>query len=199
MPMSLTIILINIPLFIFGMFKIGKYFFVKSIIGTLSLSFFIEIFENFESATDDRFLACIYGGILVGIGTAMLLKINSSTGGTEIISYIAKGFNPSLKFSNIIVLVDTIIISINMFFLKEIEIGLYSAIAIYLLGKIVDILFEGIYFTKLLLIISDKSEEISKVISNEVNRGITGLYGKGMYTNQDKLVLMCAASRRRYW
>lgn len=83
-----------------------------------------------------------------------------------------------------------------MIFLKEIEIGLYSAIAIYLMGKVIDILFEGIYFTKLLLIVSNKSEEISKEIKEKVERGVTGLYGKGMYANENKLILMCAATRR---
>ena len=82
-----------------------------------------------------------------------------------------------------------------MIVFREIEIGLYSAITIYLMGKIIDILFEGIYFTKLILIISDKNEIISKEIEEKVQRGITGLYGKGMYTGQEKLILMCAASR----
>lgn len=97
--------------------------------------------------------------------------------------------------SEAIIIFDIIVISLNILFLREIEIGLYSAIAIYLMGKVIDIVFEGIYFTKLLLIISDKNEEISKEIGEKINRGATGLYGKGMYTKQDKLVLMCAASR----
>ena len=72
---------------------------------------------------------------------------------------------------------------------------MYSAIAIYVMGKVIDILFEGIYFTKLLLIISDKNEEIAKEIGDKIKRGTTGIFGKGMYTNEDKLILMCAASR----
>ena len=91
---------------------------------------------------------------------------------------------------------DIIIITLNVFILKKIEIGLYSAIAIYLMGKMIDILFEGIYFTKLVLIISDKNEIIAKEIGEKVKRGTTALYGKGMYTNEEKLVLICAASRR---
>ncbi len=82
-----------------------------------------------------------------------------------------------------------------MIFFKEIEIGLYSAITIYLMGKIIDILFEGVYFTKLIFIISDKSSEISKEIETNIKRGVTALYGKGMYKNEKKLILMCAASR----
>ena len=82
-----------------------------------------------------------------------------------------------------------------MLFFKEIEIGLYSAIAIYLMGKMIDIIFEGIYFTKLLIIVSDRNEEIAKQIGEKIQRGTTGIFGKGMYTNENKLILMCAASR----
>lgn len=95
-----------------------------------------------------------------------------------------------------IIIMDIIIITLNVILLKQIEIGLYSAIAIYLMGKMIDILFEGIYFTKLILIISDKNEIIAKKIGEKIKRGTTGLYGKGMYTSEEKLVLVCAASRR---
>ena len=98
--------------------------------------------------------------------------------------------------SRAIILIDAVIVSLNVFFFKEIEIGLYSAIAIYLMGKMIDILFEGIYFTKLLMIISDKNEEIATQIGEKIKRGTTGLFGKGMYTKEEKLVLMCAAARR---
>ena len=195
-PMGTVIMAINIPLFLFSGYKIGKAFFIKSIIGTISLSFFIDILDKIEPLTNDRFLACVYGGIIIGIGTAILLKENSSTGGSDLISYIAKKYNPTIRTSNIILIIDFIIICLNMLFFKEIEIGLYSAIAIYLMGKIIDILFEGIYFTKMMIIISDKSEEIAKNIENEIKRGTTGLYGKGMYTNKEKLILMCVAPRK---
>lgn len=97
--------------------------------------------------------------------------------------------------SRAIIILDTIVVSLNVIFFRQIEIGLYSAIAIYLMGKMIDILFEGIYFTKLLLIISDKNEEIAQRIGEKIRRGTTGIFGKGMYTNEEKLVLMCAASR----
>ena len=108
---------------------------------------------------------------------------------------MAKKYKPTVRSSNIIIIIDIVIVALNMIFFKEIEIGLYSAIAIYLMGKIIDILFEGIYFTKLILIISNKSDEIAEEIGEKIHRGTTGLYGKGMYTNEEKVVLMCAASR----
>ena len=194
-PMGTVILALNIPLFLFSIYKLGKSFFIKALIGTISLSFFIDIFDKFDPLTDDRFLACIYGGIFIGLGTAIILKVHSSTGGTDLISNIVKEYNPNITMSNVITIIDIVIVALNVVFFKTIEIGLYSAIAIYITGKIIDIFFEGIYFTKLLLIISDKNEEISKEIGTKINRGATGLMGKGMYTKEDKLVLMCAASR----
>lgn len=195
-PMGLVIICINIPMFLFSSYKIGKSFLIKSLIGTVSLSFFVDWLDKFTPLTHDRFLACVYGGIIMGIGTAILLKANSSTGGSDLVSYIAKKYKPEIKSSQIIIIIDIVIILINVIFFKEIEIGLYSVIAIYLMGKVIDILFEGIYFTKLVFVVSNKSEEIAKKIEIEIQRGVTGLLGRGMYTKQEKLVLMCAMSRK---
>lgn len=194
-PMGTTILILNIPLFIFSFFKIGRSFFTKTITGTVSLSVFIDIFDKFEPLTNDKFLACIYGGILTGIGTAIILKAHSSTGGSDLITIIIKEYKPILKTGSIISIIDMTIVALNVIFLRNIEIGLYSAIAIYLMGKIIDILFEGIYFTKLLFIVSDRNEEISMEIKSKIKRGVTGLFGKGMYTNKNKLVLMCAVGR----
>ena len=194
-PMGTTILAINAPLFLFAVFKIGKSFFVKSLIGTISLSVFIDILDKFTPLTDDRFLACIYGGIIIGLGTAIILKVNASTGGSDLVSYIAKEYRPTISMSRAIIFLDIAIVGLNVIFFREIEIGLYSAIAIYLMGKIIDIVFEGIYFTKLKLIISDKNEEIAKQIGDKIKRGTTGIFGKGMYTGNDKLVLLCAATR----
>lgn len=86
--------------------------------------------------------------------------------------------------SKAIIFMDIAIVGLNVVFFREIEIGLYSAIAIYIMGKMIDIVFEGIYFTKLLLIISDKNEEIAKQIGERIKRGTTGIFGKGMYTRR---------------
>ena len=193
LPMGITIIIINIPLFVFAIFKVGKSFFIKSVIGTIFLSFFIDYLDKFQALTNDNLLASIYGGIILGIGTAIILKSHSSTG--DLVSYIINKQNPTIQTSKILVIIDATIIFLNMIFLKEIEIGLYSAISIFIMGKMLDILFEGIYFTKLAIIISDKSEEIAKRIEKNIKRGSTGLYGKGMYTGEEKLILMCAVSR----
>lgn len=194
-PMGITILAFNIPFFLFAGYKLGKGFLVKSIIGTITFSIAIDILDKLTPLTQDRFLACIYGGIIIGLGTAIILKANSSTGGSDLISLLVKKYNPDIRTSNVIIIVDTIIVGLNVLFFREIEIGLYSAIAIYLMGKIIDVVFEGIYFTKLIIIISNKSQEISEEIGEKIRKGTTGLFGKGMYTNEHKTILMCAASR----
>ena len=194
-PMGTTILAINAPLFIFSAYKLGKEFVIKSFIGTVTFSFAIDLFDKITPLTQDRFLACIYGGIIIGLGTAIILKANSSTGGSDLISMLVKKYNNNIRTGNVIIIVDVLIVGLNILFFKEIEIGLYSAIAIYLMGKMIDIVFEGIYFTKLVIIISNKNQEIAEEIGEKVGKGTTGLYGKGMYKDEQKLVLLCAASR----
>lgn len=193
--MGTVIVLINIPFFIMAFIRIGKEFVFKSIIGTVMLSFFIDLLDKIQPLTNDRLLACIYGGILLGVGTSLILRASASTGGSDMISYIIKSFKPGLSTSNLIVIFDFIVVTLNVICFKQLEIGLYSAISIYLMGKVIDIIFEGVDFSKMMFIISDKYIEISNEIGKKISRGTTGIYSKGMYTNKEKTMLMCIASR----
>ena len=194
-PMGRTILLLNIPCFIMALIKIGKEFVIKSLIGTAFLSFFIDFFSKFSQFTHERILACIYGGVFVGIGTAIILRSNGSTGGSDLVSILIKSYKSKLSTSNIIVIFDVIVIALNVIAFRELEIGLYSAIAILIMGKMIDIVFEGIGFSKMIFIISDKYNEISAKIGETIKRGTTGIYAKGMYTNKEKMMVMCIASR----
>lgn len=193
--MGTIIVLLNIPFFIIAFIRIGKEFVIKSIVGTVMLSFFIDLLDKIQPLTNDRLLACIYGGILLGVGTSLILRASASTGGSDMVSYIIKSFKPGLSTSNLIVIFDFIVITLNVICFKQLEIGLYSAISIYLMGKVIDIIFEGIDFSKMMFIISDKYIEISDEIGRKISRGTTGIYSKGMYTNKEKTMLMCIASR----
>lgn len=195
-PMGTAIILLNIPLFIIALFKLGKRFFIKAIIGTGLLSLFLNLLEGVEPLTTDRLLASIYGGIIIGAGTAIILKANASTGGSDLLGNIIAKFKPTAKTGSIIILVDSIVVGLNVLFFKEIEVGLYSAIAIYLTGQMIDIIFEGTNFTKMVFIVSNKYEEIAKEIGEKIERGSTGIYAKGMYNDENKMMLWCVASRK---
>ena len=195
-PMGITIASLNIPLFLMAGYKLGKRFFLKSLIGTISLSGFIDLLDKYKVVTNDKMLAAIYGGLLTGIGTAIILKSRSSTGGSDLVTYIINKYNNKIELGHVITIIDAIIVILNVIFLKKIEVGLYSAITIYLMGLMIDVVFEGIFFSKLLFIISNKNQIISNEIKTKINRGITGIYGKGMYENKNKLILMCAVDRR---
>ena len=195
LPLGTTMLILNLPLIILTIIRVGKVTAIKGIIGTIVLSVFIDILEKFGALTEDRLLACIYGGILIGLGTAIVLKANASTGGTDLLTYIIRSYKPHYRASNLIVIIDIAIVVLNVIFFREIEIGLYSAIAIYLSGKMIDVVFEGIYFTKTMFIVSSKYKEIAQEIGQKLDRGSTAVYAKGMYTREKKMMLWCVASR----
>ncbi len=189
------VLALNIPLFIISFLKNGKNFFVNAIAGTILLSLFIDMFDGLEPLTNDRFLACIYGGIIAGIGTAIILKAGASTGGTDLLTQIINSYKPTIRISTLLAILDTIVVALNILFFKELEIGLYSTITIYIMGKMLDVFFEGIDFAKIVYIISPEYRSISKEIAKEIKRGSTAFNGKGMFKEEEKNILMCVASR----
>lgn len=194
LPVGVVNIVINIPILIFTFYRLGKKVVINSIIGSLIYSVALDILDNLPALTNDAFLASIYGGVFLGIGTGIVLNANATTGGTELVTNLVKTYKLNIKTSSLIMLIDSIIVLLNMLVFKEIEIGLYSAIAIILMGKVIDIMVEG-NFSKLIFIISKKNDKIAKEIGEYIKRGTTGIYGKGMYEDSDRLVLMCAAGR----
>lgn len=194
-PMGVTVFALNIPLLIIAYFKVGKQLFARSIYGTIIFSLMIDLIDRITPLTYDRFLGCIYGGIFAGIGTAIILKFDASTGGSDLLSHIIRAYKKQYKSSSLILVIDTVVIALNVIFFKNIEIGLYSAIAIFLMGKMIDLIFEGVNFAKVILIISPKYEEIAGQISANINRGSTGLFSKGMYTDKETFTLLCVGSR----
>ena len=155
----------------------------------------IDVFEPKPAIIEDMFLASVYGGILIGIGLALVLKANTSTGGTDLIAHIAQNYKINLKMSTIITVVDAIVIGANLIAFKKLQVGLYSVIAIYIIGKMIDIVFEGVNFCKIIYIVSDKYEELTEIINMQMKRGATGLYAKGSYTQKNKMVIMRVSKR----
>ncbi len=196
--MGYTIWLLNIPLFLIGFFRIGKYFFIKTVYATWLLSFSVDFFENLNIYTNiqDVLLSSIYGGIIIGIGTSFIFKANTSTGGSELLIQIILSFKKNLKVSNLLIYIDSFVVILNLIVFKRLEIGLYSFIVIFLNSKLVDIFVEGVNFTKIVYIISEKNEEISDMILNDLDRGLTGIYGNGRYKKEDRMILMCVIKKR---
>ena len=198
LKMGYVIWILNIPLLIIGFFRIGKYFFFKTMFATWFLSFCIDFFENMNIILniDDVLLSAIYGGVIIGIGTTCIFKANNSTGGSELLIQIILSYKNNLKVSKLLIIIDSFVVLLNLLVFRQIEIVLYSFIVIFLNSKIVDVSIEGVNFSKTVYIISDKTKEISDKILNDLDKGVTGIYGKGMYKGNDKLILMCVIKKR---
>ncbi len=195
---SVTNLVINIPLFIVGVILLGKTFGVKTAYGTLTLSFFIEIFLrvlNGVMLTQDLLLSAIYGGIIGGIGIGLVFKAGGTTGGTDLAGAIMNKFFPNISIAKLMMSVDLMIVILAGIVNKNVETSLYSLIALYIIVKVADFMVEGMGYSKAFFIISSKPEEISKEIMDTLGRGVTALNGKGMYTKEDKEVLLVVIER----
>lgn len=197
--MSTSILILNIPFFIIGYNRCGRDFFLKTLYSTIVYSYEIDWFNIIFSKVNlnelDMFLSSIYGGIFVGIGCALSYKANGSTGGTDLIAHIIRSYTNKVRTSELIVYIDFIVVILNLIVFRELEIGLYSLLIIYLVGKSIDFIFEGVNFCKVVYVISDKYKEIGEDIINKLNKGATGLYSKGLYLNNDKEIIMCIVKR----
>lgn len=198
-PIYLTNLMINIPLFIIGIFILGKSAGAKTAYGTLGLSFFLVVLDKIEftnvPATADPLLASIFGGVIVGIGIGLLFKMGGSTGGTDLAGAILNKFFPTLSAAKLMMVVDIGVITLAGVVSGKIETALYSSVCLYVMVKAADFIVEDLNYSKSFYIISNKSEEISMRIINELERGVTALQGKGMYSGAHKDVLMCVVNR----
>lgn len=196
--MSVTMLLQNIPLFLIGILMFGKEFGIKSLIGSVLLSVFSSIitgifgdFGILDMSKDiSRWLCCLFGGVLSGVGIGMVMKSGANTGGTDIIAQIlAKLTHMSLGVS--LLIVDGVIIAISGF-IFGIESALYAIVVAYIVQLMVDkiILTFGTNYAKTVLLISDNLEEIRDYILYDLNRSGTVINAKGLYSQEDKPMLM---------
>ncbi|RUS57122.1 membrane protein [Kurthia sp. 3B1D] len=184
---SLVQISMNLPLFILGYFLLGKSFSVKTLIGTTLLPLFIALTSKLPAGVEDPMLASIYGGILTGLGLGLVFRGNGSTGGTTIIGQLLKKyFHFSSGFAQI--LIDATIVIWAMF-VFNLELALYAMIAIFITGKVIDLVQLRTSTSKLVLIVTDQEEAVKKLIHDEIDRGMTKLWSEGGYSKQQKALL----------
>ncbi len=193
----LTNLIINIPLFICGIIFLGKAFGIKTLFATMGLSFFLK-FIPYEVVTNDLLLSAVFGGVIMGIGLGIVFKFGGTTGGTDLAGSILNKFFPNLSIATFMMLIDLIVVVAAGVVDKRVETSLYSIIALYLSVKIIDLMLEGLGYVKAFLIITEKTDEIGHAIMNNLGRGVTLLKGEGMYTKEEKDVLLCVVNRSQF-
>lgn len=196
-PVYLTNLAINIPLFIVGVIILGKNFGWKTLYATALLSFFLKIIPP-QAVTPDLLLASIFGGLVSGIGLGIVFKSGGTTGGTDLAGSILNKMFPSLSISTFMMGIDIIVVAFAGIVDRKVETSLYSIIALFVTIKVIDLILEGIGYLKGFLIITNKPEEISERIMKDLDRGVTLFKGKGMYTKEDKDVLLCVVNRSQF-
>lgn len=197
LPMDLTYIAMNIPLLILAFKLLGKDLVIKTTIAIISFSIALR-FETSEVITSDLLLATILGGIMNGVGVGIVIKYGGTTGGTDIIGSLVNKVSPRIKISTGMLAVDLFVVATAGIVEKSIEISLYSAIGAYIISKCIDIILEGPKTSKTFYIITSKPYEIGNQIMSELDRGITVFHATGMYTGENKEVLMCVVNRREF-
>lgn len=191
---DITNLVINIPLFIFGLVALGKAFGAKTLYGTFALSFFIRILPN-ESLVNELLLAVVFGGVLMGIGLGIVFRFGGTTGGTDLAGAILNKYFPGFSTATFMMSIDLCVVAIAGIVDKKLETSLYSIIALYIIVKVIDLILEGLGYAKAFFIISKYPDEIGNTILETLNRGVTVLKGRGMYTGKDRDVLLCVVNR----
>jgi len=206
-PVGAIMLILNVPLFIFGYKYIGRKFIVRTLISTVLLSVIIDLTEPvtakfieqlaLENLTEgpDYLLYAIFGGFFLGLGLGIVFKSGATTGGTDLAAKIIHHFLPGISVGRALLFIDTAVIIFATLAFKSFLLALYAILSLYISSKIIDVILEGMNFAKAVFIISDHADTIARGIMDELERGVTALNGAGMYSGNDKKVLYCVIQR----
>jgi uncharacterized membrane-anchored protein YitT (DUF2179 family) len=199
-PIGLFGLILNIPLTIAGIKILGPKFGVKTIVGFILTSVFIDGItflrpDGNAALVDDILLSCVFGGVLIGFGLGLIFKSRATSGGSDIIAMIIAKYT-KMQLGKLMIYVDSTIVLLALVAFKDWHIPLYSWVVIYITGRAIDITIEGADYNKALLIISKKHAEIKHKLLYDLERGGTYLRGEGMFTGEEKQVIYTVVSRR---
>ena len=194
-PLWLTNTAINIPLFAAAAKLKGWSFIKRTLLATVTLSVSLYVIPEMPFLMDDLFLTALFGGLITGAGAGIVFACQATTGGTDMLAAIIRRWLPHYTLAQILQVLDAAIVLIGAG-IFGVTYALYALIAIYAVSKVSDGIIEGMKYSKVAYIISDKSEEIAAAILKELERGVTALDARGMYSGNRKDVLFCVVSRK---
>ena len=190
-------ILINLPLFLLGGLKIGKRFFVGSLIGMLLSSVLIDLFAVFQAPEVEPLVGVLYGGGLCGLGLGIVFIIGSSTGGSDILVRLLKLRWRNVPIGQISLCFDAFVVVLTGLVYRDITSALYTGLAVFVTSQVIDMVVYRFDFSKVALIITKEHEKVAQVISDKLERGATFLYGQGTYSRTDTKVVLTAVKKQQ--
>lgn len=194
-PIWLTNLALNIPLF-FAAFKLkGKQFIGRTVAASLLLSFWLGVIPDCDLAGGDYLLASVYGGVMTGAGIGLVLSAQVATGGTDLIATLLHLKLRVYSIAQLLQVIDGMIIIAGIY-VCGVRASLYAVFAVYITSRVSDLITEGGKFSKAVYIISGKFDEIADAVMNEMNRGTTMLPAVGMYRQEERNMLFCVVSKK---
>lgn len=193
-PLWVTNLVLNIPVFLLAAKIKGVAFVKKALLGDLSLTVWLAVLPAWK-LSGDFLLVALYGGLLQGVGIGLVFLGGGTTGGTDLLAAIIQNFMRHHSIAQIMQFVDGAVVLVGMY-VFGVERALYAIIAVFLVTKVSDGIIEGLKFSKSVYIITDKPDEVAKMVMEDLDRGITGIPAKGMYSGTDKLMLFCVVGKK---
>ncbi len=198
-PIGLVSLCMDIPLLLIGIKVLGKQFGIKTFVGIILTAVFVDtlgrIWGNNPLVEGDALLSAIFGGVLVGVGLGLIFRSKATSGGTDIVAMILSKYT-HLPLGQSLIYVDSGIVLIGLIAFQDWKIPLYSWLVIFIVGKVIDTVIEGLSVNKVVIIISDRHEDIREKILFNMERGGTYLNAEGMYEGKNKKVIYTNVSRR---
>ena len=194
-PLWLTNLVLNVPLFLLAALVKGKKFVARTAVATVLLSAWLYVIPLWNLAEGDYVLSAIFGGVICGVGMGMVLLARATTGGTDMLAALIQHKLRHYTIMQIICVIDGIIVAVCIYSFG-VKAALYAIVAIYVTSKVSDTLMEGMKYSKAVFIVSDRYKEISDAIMTQMDRGVTGLDAVGMYSGDEKCMLYCVVSKK---
>lgn len=192
---SLWSLLLNIPLLICALWKMGKRPLVMTLISTILLSVFIELLAFLPEYTNDKLIASVFGGVLMGFGVGILFLRGISTGGTDLLALLLKKPLPNIPSGTLLMLIDAAIVLFAVVIFREIDVALYSSVTIFVTAKLIDAMAQGVDYAKVIYIVTAKGAEVSDILNSATERGTTILPATGGYTGKEKQLIITVTRR----
>ena len=190
-------ILINLPLFALGGIKIGRRFFMGSVIGMISSSILIDTLTLLPAPQSEPLLGALYGGVVCGAGLGMVFVAGTSTGGSDILVRLLKLRYRNVPIGQISMSFDLVVVVLTGLVFHDVTKALYTGVTVYICGKVIDAMVYRFDYSKVAMIISKEYDEIAKQIGLKLDRGATFLHGEGSYSGKPTKVVLAAIKRQQ--
>lgn len=199
-PIGIFCVAANIPLIILANKKISKIFALRTLCSLIISSIILDnaVSVYMPQYAGERIIACVFSGVFIGGGLALIFSRGSSTGGTDIVSLLIEKKWPHIQIGTAIMIIDFFIITVSAIVFKNIDSAMFGIISLFCQTKIIDGVIYGLNRGKQVLIVSEKNDEIAKKIISDMERGATFLKAFGAYTKHDMPVLLCVVGRTEF-